>query len=318
MTQTGILLKIFAAAAMAMVALLGLATWLFFERPLALDAAFSRFALRQAGFTRRHLTGTNGDLTVFEGGKGPHLVLIHDAGEQAGSWARTVSPLLEDYRVVIPDLAGHGSSDPDRGPITVDMIVRGFSEVMVACCPDGDLTLVGNGLGAWVALQYALDNPERVARLVVVNGGPMAPDDTPVNLFPSNRNEARLMMDGLMGGDAAALPGHVLDDIVRRANTGPAARIDPTSGIPATVNRLDRITAPVTLIWGARDELYDLIYASRLLDRLHSASIITLEPCGHMPQRECPVEFVGVLRTALVETDSSTTEPDQADKKTMF
>ncbi len=103
-----------------MVLLLATATWFFFKRPLTLDTAFSRFALGQTGLTRHQLATASGILTFFEGGQGRTLILVHGIGDQAGSWARVVSPLVEEYRVIIPDLAGHGSSEPDEGAITTE------------------------------------------------------------------------------------------------------------------------------------------------------------------------------------------------------
>ncbi len=303
MNKAGVLLKLFAAAAIAMVLLLATATWFFFKRPLTLDAVFSRFALGQAGLTRRQLTTVSGKLTLFEGGQGPILILLHDVGEQAGAWARIVTPLVEDYRVVIPDLSGHGSSDPGNGPIPSGRLVSDFAAMVADCCPEEAITQVGHGLGAWVAFQYAADKPDRVSLLVAVNGGPHVPNDTHVNLFPSDRAEALQMMEDLMGTEATALPGYVLDDIVRQANTGPASRIDFAPKPPTHGGRSDVTTFPVTLVWGARDELYDLAYASRMGELFGDISITTLEECGHMPQRECPVAFVEALTSVLESTD---------------
>ena len=53
----------------------------------------------------------------FAGVEGPLLVLLHGAGDQAGTWVEVAPALLERYRLLIPDLIGHGDSEPGEGPL---------------------------------------------------------------------------------------------------------------------------------------------------------------------------------------------------------
>ncbi len=126
--------------------------------------------------------------------------------------------------------------------------------------PDEPVIIVGNSMGAWLGFLYARDNPDRVARLVAVNGGPLFEPDPQVNIFPKTREEARETMKGLMGPASPQIPGYVLDDIVRRTANGPAARFGQTAaemGVYLLDGRLDEVTVPVELVWGAADQLLD-------------------------------------------------------------
>jgi len=279
--------------------------WMVWKRPLTVDAWMSRMALQINGLKSRELTTDAGRMTVWEGGSGPTMVLLHGAGDQAGAWARTVGGLVTDHRLVIPDLPGHWKSDPRSGPIHMAQLLDGLDRVMDDCCPDGEpVVIVGNSLGAWLGFLYARDNPERVARLVAVNGGPLLEPNPQVNLFPTTRDEARETMKGLMGPASPPIPGYVLDDIVRRTDTGPAARFAATAGEMGGYlldGRLGEVTVPVELVWGAADQLLTLDYAQRMVEGLPTARLHPIKGCGHVPERECPLQFLEVLTGALEE-----------------
>jgi len=280
------------------------AVWMVWKRPLTVDAWMSRLALKINGLDRAEVATDAGRMTVWEGGSGPTLVLLHGAGDQAGAWARTVGGLATDYRVVIPDLPGHWKSDPRSGPIHMEQLLDGVERLMDAYSPDEPVVIVGNSLGAWLGFLYARANPERVARLVAVNGGPLFEPNPQVNLFPTTRDEARVTMQGLMGPASPPIPGYVLDDIVRRTATGPAARFAATAGEMGFYlldGRLEEVTVPVELVWGAADQLLTVEYAERMLDGLQRARLHVINGCGHVPQRECPIRFLEVVKGALAE-----------------
>ncbi len=276
--------------------------WMVWKRPLTIDAWMSRLALKINGLEKHELDTESGRMTVWEGGSGPTLVLLHGAGDQAGAWARTIGGLISDYRVVIPDLPGHGGSDPHSGPIHMEQLLDGIDRVMDAYCADEPVTIIGNSMGAWLGFLYARDNPGRVERLVAVNGGPIVELNPRVNIFPTTRDEARATMKGLMGPASPPIPGFVLDDIVRRTTNGPAARFAQTAGEMGPYlldGRLDQVTVPVELVWGAADQLLTIDYAQRMVDGLPRARLHPINGCGHVPQRECPLRFLEVLTEAL-------------------
>ena len=280
--------------------------WLMLRKPLTVDAWMSRMALSRNGLTSTTLETPDGEMTVWQGGSGQPMVLLHGAGDQAGAWARSVAPLVERYRVIIPDLPGHWKSDPTDGPFGIDQVLAGVDVVMDDCCAAEPAILVGNSMGAWVAFLYAVEHPERVQRLVAVNGGPLAIEDPAVNLFPANREQARETVKGLMGPNTLLPPNFVLDDMVRHMSNGPAARLAQRlatsgSGLDEYLleGRLDEVTVPVDLVWGDADELMTMAYAQQLLDGLPAARIHSIKDCGHVPHRECPDRFLEVLTAAL-------------------
>lgn len=108
--------------------------------------------------------------TIDWGGCGEWLVLLHGLASQAHIWD-LVAPLLTDsFRVVAIDQRGHGLSDkPDSGydwaTVTSDL------DAILEALKIDRAILIGHSWGGNVALQYAVDHPDRVSGLVLIDGG---------------------------------------------------------------------------------------------------------------------------------------------------
>jgi pimeloyl-ACP methyl ester carboxylesterase len=296
------LLKVLMVFGVLVVIAIIASVWMVWKRPLKVDAMFSRMALGKLGFEKTSIPSPDGRMTVWIAGEGPCMVLLHGAGDQAGTWARMVPPLLEDYKLVIPDLPGHWKSDPRKGPLGVDQVLSGVEVVMDSVCAGEEAVLVGNSLGAWVSMLYSHDYPAHVARLVAINAGAIRNENPAVNLYPTTREEARETMKALMGPATLPVPDFVLDDIIRHARVGPAGRLAQTvDEMDAYLldGRLDEVVVPVELVWGDADGFMTLEYAQRLLDGLPRARLHPVHGCGHVPHRECPDKTVEAIKAAL-------------------
>jgi pimeloyl-ACP methyl ester carboxylesterase len=296
------LLRVLLAIGILLIVAIIAAVWMVWKRPLKVDATFSRIALGRLGFEKTQVPSRDGRMTVWVGGQGPCMVLLHGAGDQAGTWARMVRPLLDEYMVVIPDLPGHGKSDPRKGPIGVDQLLSGVEVVMDSVCAGDQVVLVGHSLGAWLAMLYAHDYPAHVLRLVVINAGAITNVNPEINLFPETREEALATMKALMGPATLPPPDFVLDDIIRHAREGPAGRFVQTVdewGPYLLDDRLDEVVVAVELVWGDSDELWTLEVAQRLLEGLPRARLHPVHGCGHLPHRECPDKTLEALQAAL-------------------
>jgi pimeloyl-ACP methyl ester carboxylesterase len=289
------------AAVVVILIALASAVWYFWRNPLAVYARMNTRALAGAGFTRADASSSVGTQSVWTAGTGQTLVLLHGAGDSAGTWSSVVKVLTPRFRVVIPDLAGHGGSAPADGPLSVGQVLAGLEAVMQQG-PQDPAIIVGNSLGAWVALLYAREHPDRVARLVLVNGGALVGDRPDLSLTPKTREEAASLMTQLRDPQAPPLPGFVLDDVVRQAQAGPLARLAQTAGDMGQYvldGKLGEIGAPVDLIWGESDKLFPLAYARRMMVQLPAARLTTIPGCGHVPTQECPSRFGSALSDVL-------------------
>ncbi|HLO65809.1 MAG TPA: alpha/beta hydrolase [Holophaga sp.] len=270
--------------------------------PLKLYNRAARRALVSKGLQAVTVETPSGPQTVFEGGEGPVLVLIHGAGDQAGTWSRVVSGLLEGRTLIVPDLAGHGDSAPADGPIDTSAIYHGLEAVLASRLKGRKAILAGNSLGAWMAMLIADRHPEWVEKVIAINGGPLIGTSS-VKLLARTREEAREAFAALRDPSSPAVPDAVLDEMVRDAPTSPLARFAATAAtmLPWVMDeeKLKAFRTPVVLLWGVSDRMMDLGYADRMLKALPDAKLIRLEKVGHVPHQESPETFLEGMAKAL-------------------
>jgi pimeloyl-ACP methyl ester carboxylesterase len=275
---------------------------LIFRKPLAVFAWMERRSLARQGLKKSILNARTGKITFWEGGSGPILVFLHGAGDQAGAWSQVLPELGAGHRVLLPDLPGHGDSEPARGPLTVGMELSGLEALLSARAPQEQVVLIGNSLGAWVAMLYAYRHPEQVLRVVAVNGGAIRGERHDVSLTPANREEAHRLMRLLRDPGSPVVPGFVLDDVVREARNGPIGRLSQSAADMEQYlldDHLKEFKVPVDIVWGQADQFMGTAYAKRLEEGLPAARLTMLPRCGHVPQRECPAAFASKVAELL-------------------
>ncbi len=289
-----------------------LAGVLFCWKPLAVNCFFERMTLKRAGGLRaRVIPVSTGNLTLWEGGDGPAVLLLHGAGDHAGTWSKVVPHLVGKYRVLAPDLPGHGDSEPTEGLLNIEMMFIAVNDMLDAVLPGEPVTIVGNSLGAWVAMLMAVRQSKKVSSLVLVNGGAIRGDYKGPGLIPKNLVEARAVMVVLMGPKGRTVPNFILRDVIREAHRGPLMRLmaNPSAmGVSLLDGKLDEVKIPVDLLWGKLDRMFNLSYANRMMDGLPAARISILEDCGHVPQRQCPGHFTQALLKILEDSPGNRKE----------
>ena len=138
-------------------------------RPAAAGAAGLRERLLEgAPVSERRLTLAGHQTALLEGGNGPPVVLLHGPGEFAACWLRVIPGLVRDHRVIVPDLPGHGASELSGEPLDTAGVLAWLGELIERTCPSPP-ALVGHLLGGAVAARFAIDHPDRLSRLVLVD-----------------------------------------------------------------------------------------------------------------------------------------------------
>lgn len=245
----------------------------------------TRAALAAAGFVRKEIE----DVVYWSAGTGPTLVLVHGANDQAGTWFTVAPALARSYKVVIPDLPGHGETPPKSGPLPLSLFLEKLESLLAN---ERDLTLAGNSLGGWLVLLYALKHQDRIARLILESSGGLSrPLSSP--LVARDRDEALLILRNVHGPNFPA-PEWVIEALLQRAADSPMLRLTETLEHQIE-DRLHEIRVPATLIWGAQDGVLPLDYAHALQSAIARSTLHVIDGAAHIPHMQQPERFLQCL-----------------------
>lgn len=261
--------------------------------------------LRLHGFSELDVPGPRGPIRVYEGGEGPPLVLVHGFGDRAMGWRSVLMPLSGDFRVIAPDLAGHGeSAPPPSEPLSLADTLESLRCVIEDRAPGEPVVLVGNSMGGWLSALYAIERPDRVARLVLVNSAGLRWPLKRADLLPSTREGVQHELELLFGPAAPWLPDFVIDDLIElHEGKGLQTLFDTMRSQDDLDDRLARLEVPTTIVWGTEDGLFPEELARRWHEAVPGSQLRWLSGCAHVPQVTCPGRFLEVLGDALAPSE---------------
>jgi pimeloyl-ACP methyl ester carboxylesterase len=261
----------------------------------------NRKTLAASGFAESTIGSAVGIQTVFIAGEGQPMLLLHGAGDSAAAWVKAAPALraTRRYRILIPDLPGHGTSQPNTGPLDMEVFLEGLNAV-TQLAAEAPAILIGNSLGAWLAMVWADRNPERIERIVAVDGSGLTGIRDDLAWRPADREEARRLWQTLVDSAYWNVPEMVYDEMIRRGRVGAVSRMlfDRMKQFVMD-GRLADFQTPVDLIWGESDGLLSLDYARTVAALLPMARLATIPRCGHVPQLECADRFNRLLSGLL-------------------
>lgn len=116
-----------------------------------------------------HANGT--DLYYERIGNGQPVLFIHGLGSSSRDWEMQVPFFSKQYQIITFDLRGHGQSQKPRGPYTISLFAADTAELIKSLgVPPAHI--IGISLGGMIAFQLAIDHPELIKSLMIVNAGP--------------------------------------------------------------------------------------------------------------------------------------------------
>lgn len=246
-------------------------------------------------------------------GTGEPLVFVHGLGSSGQDWSKQVEAFADRYRVITFDVRGHGQSDKPDGPYSIPLFAEDTAALLQAL-DAAPANVVGLSMGGMIAYQLAVDAPERVRRLVVVNSIPEARLDSLRDwwIYGSRRLVSSLLGMRATGEFIARRifpkpeQGTLRQQFIERwaANDKQAylATIDAIAGW-SVEEQLDQITCP-TLVVAAADDYTPVAVKRRYIDQMPNATLEVIEDAHHATPVERPGTFNRTLQRFLEETDA--------------
>jgi 3-oxoadipate enol-lactonase len=252
---------------------------------------------------RLQLDGSS--LHFEESGAGAPVLLLHGLGSSGQDWELVAPRLAAHRRVIVPDIRGHGRSDKPEGPYGVPLFARDIA----AFCDRlglGRVDVIGLSMGGMIGFQLAVDRPELVRSLVVINSGPdMVARTLRLKLsfalrmailkLLGPRTLARVIAPKLFPKpEQAELRRRVVEalganepDAYRRATRGLAGW--------TVLDRLKDIACPVLVLASDRDYT-PLSVKKAYVDMLGNARLQELKDSGHAAPLDQPEQIIEAVK----------------------
>lgn len=250
-------------------------------------------------------------LAVETTGHGPDLALLHGWGMHGGVWGSVLPTLAERHRVHVVDLPGHGASLASA-PFTLAQVARDVANSLPPVC-----TLLGWSLGGQVALQIAHDQPERVARLILIgvtpcfrqrDDWPHGMDDKTLAEFARSLEQdyegtlKRFLSLQARGGDEArAVIARLRESLFARGRPD-LESLRGGLNILLTLDLRDAVGAiaqPTLIVHGTHDLLTPLPAAQWLAQALPAARLEVVPGAAHAPFLSHPTATLNSLQSFL-------------------
>ncbi|WP_433672871.1 alpha/beta fold hydrolase [Nocardia sp. CA-136227] len=245
-----------------------------------------------------------GELAYTDTGSGPAVVLLHANLHDHHDFDPIIPTLEASYRVIAVDWPGHGAAAPNTTMTAADL-----ADALAELTTTLDLkqaVYLGNSVGAFAAARLAIDHPDRIAGLILVNGGGLIPRSLLTRAFyrvyGSTLFARRLLPRSIRNYIQPLTPEDeaVIDRVTRTARTevGRAtySSLWRSFASPAydLTPRASEIKAPTLIVWGALDPIARLRYGKQAHHRIPGSELRVL-PTGHLPFSSAPSDFLEIV-----------------------
>lgn len=249
----------------------------------------------------------------LQGQTGLPIVLIHGFGLDHSIWMDAASKYLRNYRVIMPDVRGHGDSEAPKGVYPMSLLARDIAHLLEFLGVSKAI-LCGHSMGGYITLAFAEHFPEQLAGigLITTHAG-------------SDSNEKRAgryeMVEAIQERGSIALAESLASkltkdqDIIEAAyniikKTNPDGVIGALQGMAERQDRthvLSDIMVPSLVVAGEKDEIIDVAAAQQMTKALSKGTFLKISGAAHLPMLETPDELGAGLLSLIhrVKDESS-------------
>ena len=271
----------------------------------------NRNDFRKALVDRMTVSVEEGEVTIdsvktayLSAGSGNSVICLHGAGAGAVTWYPSIGTISKNFHVLAPDIVGYGESDKPNAPYNRPYFSKWLKDFLIKM-KISKAHIVGLSQGGAIALQFAIDHPEMVDKLVLVDAAGLGAKVSfwPLfgiiwmNSFPSsmaNRFNSPYILQKPENRD----PNHSLYSVAVAKSTGgknvfKQGRGAAVSKVPEDL--LQQIKNETLIIWGKDDRLFPVEYGERAAKIIPNAKLHLIEEAGHLPMMDQPDVFNKIL-----------------------
>ena len=239
---------------------------------------------------------------------GEVLVLLHGFGMSLHVWEKWVAELGDRYRMVSFDWPGHGLSTPVRDNNYNLKALTDYLVDVLDWMNIDEFVLVGHAMGGGVAMNYVVDNPDKVQALVLIGATGLKIDrtDNPPRMFELAKypgmttalryitpydtvKKALITRYGSEAFVSKELVDRYYELMLNSTNREVLIKRLKQMLLDEPLDaRIGRLNHPTLLIWGEEDQMVGLKYAKRLRSIILSARLVSYQGVGHMPMDVLP------------------------------
>ena len=253
------------------------------------------------------------DIHVLTYGSGPAVVFLHGSGPGASAYSnfkQNIEAVVNaGCQAILLDLVGFGySSKPTDRDYTTELFASTTSTALDSL-GIGACTLVGNSLGGAICIRIALDDPERVDRLVLMAPGGIEDRETyfampgiakMVSSFVGgelDRNGLKTILETLVH-DASLVTEELIEERFYILKSQPREVLSRMV-IPSMADELGDLSCPIYGFWGEQDEMTPVSGAHKFLGQCHDCRFTLLANCGNWVMLEHQQFFNDTLAQIL-------------------
>jgi len=261
------------------------------------------------------------EMTVSTWQGGPYeasssVLMLHGFSADKNIWLRFARHFVGNYRVIIPDIAGHGETGFKAGggydiPLQAKRMIQ-----LLDVCGVEKVHVIGNSMGGYMAAWLAATYQDRIVSVALIDpAGVTAPEASDLerhlakghNPFLINSREEFRRLYAMTMAEPPWVPGVVLDAIAQRYEQCRDELEEIFNGFRASPPMepiLPDIKAPALLLWGHKDRLIDVSSVAIWSKGIENLRVEVWDHIGHMPMVELPTstarlygEFLSSLRS---------------------
>lgn len=241
-------------------------------------------------------------------GQGDPILFIHGFPLSGRMWSPLVEPLRSSWRLIIPDLRGHGQSEATPES-SMAQYADDLVAVLDAAAPNKPAVIVGLSMGGYIAFEFYRRHRARIRALILADtrAGADTPEGVRGRLQTAEqvmKDGSRVIADAMIGKLFAPTVAPAIRDQWREimSNTSPvgvAAALHAIAARPDSTPTLAAISVPTLIVVGDHDVITPPVEAEKLHAGIAGSRLEIIAGAGHVPPVETPDGFARCVQTFL-------------------